>query len=316
MRNRFFQFFMVMVASVALTSCSKDDDTTPSEQNIYQTAKANPDLSSLVAAIDKAGLSDELSNSAASFTVFAPTNDAFSAFLTANGFNSLNDVPVDVLTSVLLNHLVDGKKMAADLTTGYVNTLATFGSTTSHLSLYVNTTSGVMLNGSSKVTASDVKATNGVVHVVDQVIGLPTVVTFAVSNPEFSTLVQALTRPDLSTDFVSILSGAGPFTVFAPTNAAFSALLTELGVSSLNDIDAATLEKVLTYHVVSGNILAESLSNNQVVGTLNGDSFTIHLMTGAQIMDVNDRTSNIIATDVQGSNGVVHVIDKVILPTL
>lgn len=316
MRNRFFQFFMVMVASAVLTSCSKDDDTTPAEQNIYQTAKTNPDLSSLVAAIDKAGLSDELSNSAASFTVFAPTNDAFSAFLSANGFNSLNDVPVDVLTSVLLNHVVDGKKMAADLTTGYVNTLATFGSTTSHLSLYVNTSAGVTLNGSSKVTAADVKASNGVVHVVDQVIGLPTVVTFAVSNPDFSTLVQALTRPDLSTDFVSILSGAGPFTVFAPTNAAFSALLTELGASSLDDIDAATLEKVLTYHVVSGNILAESLSNNQVVGTLNGDSFTIHLMSGAQIMDANDRTSNIIATDVQGSNGVVHVIDKVILPTL
>lgn len=307
---------MVMVASAVLTSCSKDDDTTPSEQNIYQTAKANPDLSSLVAAIDKAGLSDELSNSAASFTVFAPTNDAFSAFLSANGFNSLNDVPVDVLTSVLLNHVVDGKKMAADLITGYVNTLATFGSTTSHLSLYVNTSAGVTLNGSSKVTAADVKASNGVVHVVDQVIGLPTVVTFAISNPDFSTLVQALTRPDLSTDFVSILSGAGPFTVFAPTNAAFSALLTELGASSLNDIDATTLEKVLTYHVVSGNILAESLSNNQVVGTLNGDSFTIHLMSGAQIMDANDRTSNIIATDVQGSNGVVHVIDKVILPTL
>ena len=316
MRNRFFQFFMVMVASAVLTSCSKDDDTTPAEQNIYQTAKTNPDLSSLVAAIDKAGLSDELSNSAASFTVFAPTNDAFSAFLSANGFNSLNDVPVDVLTSVLLNHVVDGKKMAADLTTGYVNTLATFGSTTSHLSLYVNTSAGVTLNGSSKVTAADVKASNGVVHVVDQVIGLPTVVTFAISNPDFSTLVQALTRPDLSTDFVSILSGAGPFTVFAPTNAAFSALLTELGASSLNDIDATTLEKVLTYHVVSGNILAESLSNNQVVGTLNGDSFTIHLMSGAQIMDANDRTSNIIATDVQGSNGVVHVIDKVILPTL
>lgn len=316
MRNRFFQFFMVMVASAVLTSCSKDDDTTPSEQNIYQTAKANPDLSSLVAAIDKAGLSDELSNSGASFTVFAPTNDAFSAFLSANGFNSLNDVPVDVLTSVLLNHVVDGRKMAADLTTGYVNTLATFGSTTSHLSLYVNTSAGVTLNGSSKVTAADVKASNGVVHVVDQVIGLPTVVTFAISNPDFSTLVQALTRPDLSTDFVSILSGAGPFTVFAPTNAAFSALLTELGASSLDDIDAATLEKVLTYHVVSGNILAESLSNNQVVGTLNGDSFTIHLMSGAQIMDANDRTSNIIATDVQGSNGVVHVIDKVILPTL
>jgi uncharacterized surface protein with fasciclin (FAS1) repeats len=166
------------------------------------------------------------------------------------------------------------------------------------------------------VIAADVQATNGVVHVIDAVIGLPTVVTFAVSNPDFSILVQALTRPDLTTDFVSVLSGIGPFTVFAPTNAAFSALLTELGVSSLDDIDAATLEKVLTYHVVSGNVRAGDLTNDQQVATLNGDSFTIHLTQGAQIKDANSRTSNIVATDVQANNGVVHVIDKVILPML
>jgi uncharacterized surface protein with fasciclin (FAS1) repeats len=316
MRNRFLQFILIISVSTFAASCSDDDATTPSEQNIYETAKSNPDLSSLVAALDKAGLADELSNPGASFTVFAPTNDAFASFLSANGFATLDDVPVDVLTSVLLNHVVNGENVSSSLTTGYVNTLATFGSTSSNLSLYVNTSSGVVLNGVSSVVAADVQATNGVVHVVNEVIGLPTVVTFAVSNPDFSTLVAALTRPDLSTDFVAVLSGAGPFTVFAPTNAAFSSLLTELGVASLDDVDAATLEKVLTYHVVSGNVRAGDLTNDQVVPSLNGEIFTIQLASSAQIKDANSRISNIIATDVQSSNGVVHAIDKVILPTL
>ncbi|MCY7409130.1 MAG: fasciclin domain-containing protein [Chitinophagales bacterium] len=316
MLNKLFLLMMV-VATATITSCTKDEEVIiPTELNIYETAKTNSELSSLVAAIEKAGLTDELSSASATLTVFAPTNAAFSAFLSANGFASLNDVPNDVLTSVLLNHVVNGKNVSTGLTTGYVKTLATFGATTSNLSLYVSTASGVTLNGISKVTTADVNASNGVIHIVDQVIGLPTVVTFAVSNPDFSSLVAALTRPDLTTDYVTILSGAGPFTVFAPNNAAFSSLLTELGVASLNDIDVATLEKVLNYHVVSGNVLAEDLTNGQIVPTLNGDSFTIGLTGGATITDINSRISNIIATDVQSSNGVIHVIDKVILPTL
>lgn len=140
------------------------------------------------------------------------------------------------------------------------------------------------------------------------------VVEIAQSNSDFSILVQALTRSDLSTNYATVLSGSGPFTVFAPTNAAFSALLTELGVASLNDIPAATLEAVLKYHVVPGKVLSSSLSNGQVVSTLNGATFTIGLTGGAKITDQQARVANITATDLDATNGVVHVIDKVILP--
>jgi len=304
--------FLGAVAS--FSSCSDDDDDVVVQKNIVELAQGDTNLSSLVAAVVRAGLVDALSDANANYTVFAPTNAAFSTFLTANGFASVDEVPVAVLTQVLLNHVVASELKAADLTTGYVSTLATFGTTTANLSLYVNTTGGVTLNGGASVATADVDANNGVVHVIDKVIGLPTVVTFATSNPDFSILVQALTRPDLTTNFVEILSGAGPFTVFAPTNAAFAALLTELGVASLNDIPVATLEAVLTYHVVGANVRAAALSEGQVVTTLNGGTFTIGLSGGPKITDANNRVANIVATDVQGANGVVHVLDKVILP--
>jgi len=231
---------------------------------------------------------------------------------------------VPVLKEILLNHVVSGKVTSGQLTTGYVKTLAKGSASDSNtLSMFVNTTSGVVLNGGvsnagATVTIADVMASNGVVHVVDGVIGLPTIVNHAIANPNFSALVQALTRAD-QPDFVGILSGtaSSPFTVFAPTNDAFSSLFTEVGATSLNDISQSTLEKTLKYHVVAGaNVLAASLTNGMSVTTFEGDPFTVNLTSGAKITDVNGRVSNIIATDVQASNGVVHVLDKVLLPNL
>ncbi|HRN98007.1 MAG TPA: fasciclin domain-containing protein, partial [Flavobacterium sp.] len=127
----------------------------------------------------------------------------------------------------------------------------------------------------------------------------------------------ALTRNDMP-DFAGILSGTGPFTVFAPTNTAFGDLLTELSLSGLGDVPTGVLEETLKYHVVAGaNVLSTSLTNNQMVATFQGQSFTVQLPnTGPQILDAADRTSRIVATDVQAANGVIHVLDKVILPAL
>ncbi|MCC6571335.1 MAG: fasciclin domain-containing protein, partial [Chitinophagales bacterium] len=113
------------------------------------------------------------------------------------------------------------------------------------------------------------------------------------------------------------LSADGPLTVFAPTNAAFAALLEELDADSLDDIDNETLISVLKYHVVSGKVLAGDLSDEQEVAPILGDqTFTIDLTGGDKIVDANDRVANITTTDIEASNGVIHVIDKVILPTL
>lgn len=306
--------FLALSAALTFSSCAENEEDLP--KTIAETAQNTSNLSSLVAALNRAGLVDAL-NADGPFTVFAPTNEAFSAFLSANGFATLEDVPVNVLQQVLLNHVVSGEIRAANVPAeGYVKTLASFGNTTSNLSLLAQSNaSGVSLNKDVKVVTPDVLASNGVVHIVDKVIGLPTIVNHALNNPNFSILVAALTRPGLGVDYVSILSGAGPFTVFAPTNAAFTALLTELNLTSLDQVDNATLNAVLQYHVVNGaNVLAGQLTNGQEVTTLQGGKFTIDLSSGAKIVDGQNRTTNIILTDVQGSNGVVHAIDRVILP--
>lgn len=310
---------VLFLGFTTLTSCNTDNDDVYVPETISEIAVATPNLSSLVAALNRAGLVSTLDNPG-EYTVFAPTNDAFQAFLTANGFASVNDVPVDVLTQVLLNHVVLGKNVSTSLTTGYVNTLATYGTTDLNLSMFINTVGGVELNGVSSVVLPDIDATNGVIHVVDAVIGLPTVVTFALADPTFDILVSALTR-ESSFTFVNTLStpngtAPAPFTVFAPTNTAFANLLAELSLSNLAAIPTDTLAATLTMHVVAGaNVQASGLSNNQTITTLGGN-ITANVTGGATLTDSNDRVSNITFTNVQAANGVIHVIDKVILPPL
>lgn len=310
---------LIAFITFGLVSCSDDDDVNPNPptNTIADYVASQEDYSSLKAALDKAGLTATL-NGEGNFTVFAPNNEAFANFLTANGFASLDDVPTAILTNVLLNHVLGTKVVSGDVATGYTNTLATETSSGANLSLYVNASSGVKLNGVSSVTAVDIMASNGVIHAVDKVIPLPTVVTFATADPNFSILVAALTRDD-QPDYVSILStSAGnepaPFTVFAPTNEAFGSLLAELGVAGLDDIDGATLTATLNTHVIAdANVRSEDLVNG-TVSTLGAD--VIVNADNATLTDPNGRMSNIIVVDVQATNGVIHAIDKVLLPQL
>ncbi|MGV6832753.1 MAG: fasciclin domain-containing protein [bacterium] len=289
--------------------------------SIVDHALANSGFSSLVAALGAAdGDLVNVLSGAGPFTVLAPDNNAFTTFLDGT---ALADVPTDALAQILLNHVLAGGTLSTDLVSagaGYTNTSAT-GAGMNPMSLYFNTSEGVRFNGISSVAQADVIGTNGVIHAVDAVIGLPTVVDFALADPTFETLVAALTRDDLTTDFVSVLSTAdgtapAPFTVFAPTNDAFGDLLTELMVSGLGDIDEPTLNATLTYHVIGGaNVQASGLSDNLTISTLGGD-ITANVNPSPTITDANDRVSNIIAFDVQAANGVIHAIDKVILPPL
>jgi len=301
-----------------MTSCGDDDPvvTTPEEMTIAEIVQGNDDFSSLLAALEKTSLTAVL-NGTDAFTVFAPGNAAFSAFLTAKGFASLDAVPTEVLTQILLNHVVAGNVKSTDLSTGYFDNLASEATTANNLKLYIDTNSGVTINGESTVTTADVEASNGTVHIVNTVIDLPTIVTFAVTNPDLSILVQALTRASFGTTYTDILAGAGPFTVFAPTNEAFVNLLGLLELNSLDEVDDVTLQTVLNYHVIAGaNVLAGTLTDEQSAETFQGQSITIDLDNGAQIKEGAGGPSNIIATDIQASNGVVHVIDTVLLPQL
>ncbi|WGD34055.1 fasciclin domain-containing protein [Olleya sp. YS] len=316
---------LLFLATFVLWSCSDDDDAptpTPLPLNIVETAQATPSLSILVEAVVQAGLVDALSANG-SRTVLAPTNDAFTAFLAAKGFSSLSEVPNDVLTQILLNHVIDGANiLSTDLTgsAGYTNTLAS-GPNNTNLSIYWDGNTGVTFNGSSNVAIADISASNGIVHVVDAVIDLPTLATFATTNPALEDLVTALGSADSqmpSPMLVSTLADAesGPLTVFTPTNDAFDALLLELdpsGMTGLGDIDPATVEAVLNIHLVAGNVQSSGLSTGSVT-TLGG---TIDVDTSDfTITDPMNRVINIVTSlvDIQAVNGVAHVVDRVIRP--
>ena len=319
----------VFVAALAFVtySCSNEKVDTPKEEpSLEQAIENNENLSLFNEALKMTNMGDggkssiDSQSKRSAFTFFAPTNQAFREFFAANGFTSLSQVPVSLLTNVLANHLVDGRKFAADFQTGYLKTSAKgTASSTNTLSLFVNTSEGVKLNGVSKVITPNIRFGRNVIHIVDKVIPLPTIVTHALANPNFSSLVGALTSPG-QPDFVTVLSGNGKFTVFAPVNQAFTNLNTELAPGGIASVSAANLTKVLQYHVVgNANVLASTLVNNQIVTPIliPAQTFTILLPApGPQIKDASNRISKIVATDVQCTNGVIHALDKVLLPVL
>lgn len=315
MKNFAFLLLFAALSAGFFTSCDEDDmNISPEATTIVDVASSNPEFSILVEALVRANLVSALDDEAAALTVFAPTNAAFNQLFIDLGVSSVNEIDVATLTNVLLFHVVNGVAKSTDLADGYVKTLNSGGPGGTAPSLRVDLSSGVKLNGNATVTQADIMADNGVVHVINAVMLPPNVVDLALSNSIFSNLVAALTR-DGST-YTDILSGDGPFTVFAPTDAAFQALLdSNPAWSSLADIPSATLDAVLQYHVVNGaNVKSTDLTDEQSVTTFGGGTFTIDLTGGAQIKTTGGQTVNIVVTDVQGTNGIVHVVDQVLLP--
>lgn len=322
-----FKLLTVFLLVIGFTACSDDDDVTQvTLQNVVDTAIADSELTSLVAALQRADLVDVLRNGN-DWTILAPTNAAFSDYL---GGTPLEDVPVPTLRNLLLNHVISARIPSVTITnagSGYTNTNAT-GPSDANLSIYYEydtdaTVIGVYFNGYSRVEVADIFGTNGVIHKVNTVIDLPTIATFATSNPALETLVAALQYADTGTptvqpSYIEVVSdaSAGPFTVFAPTNTAFGNVLAELNLSGfgegMGELNAATTDTVLLMHIVSGNVQSSGLPNG-TVGTLGGDITADN--TAFTLTDANDRVSNIVTSlvDIQGTNGVVHVIDEVIL---
>lgn len=303
-----FQLAIAAIAMVAVfASCSKDEDTTMTDSNnIVQVASSDNQFSILTAAITKAGLASTLQG-AGPFTVFAPTNDAFNILFTQLGVSGLADLSAETLKPILLNHVISGNVKSLDITTGYVASLNGTAAGNNKVKIFILKNGGTFTIDGSPVIKADVMASNGMIHAVNKVILPASVVNHAINNPDFSILVQAVVKAGL----VDALSAAGPFTVFAPTNEAFSKLFATLGVSGISDLTADQLTPILLYHVVSGNILASEVTSGDVPTLKSGSNISI--MANAKGVKINN-TTNVITTDVQGTNGVIHVIDSVLLP--
>ena len=315
---------LIAASAALLVACGSDDDPAPAAPpGTLAEVATSAGFSALVAAADKAGLVPALSDNSSALTVFAPTDAAFGALATSLGFADATAMVAALdgatLAKILSFHVLPTKQDAAALSSGGASqaTLYNFPAGTPAL-LAVNTNAGVKLTDAAlnqaSVTTADVAASNGVIHIIDRVLvppGLLTVVQMAQSNPNFSILVEAVVAADLA----GALSGAGPLTVFAPTNDAFAAALSELGTTKAALLADPGLAGILTFHVVSGAIMAAdvvALPKPAAVPTLQGASFSVGADLG--ITDGRARTATLVATDVIASNGVIHAIDKVLLP--
>jgi uncharacterized surface protein with fasciclin (FAS1) repeats len=282
------------------------------EGDIVDIAVSDTSFSTLVAALTEADLVGALQGDGP-FTVFAPTNEAFGNLLAALDISAEDLLAHPDLSKVLLYHVVSGKVMSTDLSDGLM------AETLNGNKIEVDLSQGVKINTSTVIQA-DIEATNGVVHVIDEVL-VPAdfkldhsmmentmeeemmvendIVDIALSDDSFSMLVSLLQKADL----VGALQGQGPFTVFAPTNDAFVDLVTALGITPEELMAQPKLAEVLLLHVASGKVLSSDLGDGLTFATLNGQELT-----------VSSDSEIIAAADIMATNGVVHVINKVLIP--
>ena len=327
---RKFAFVAAIIAAGTFGACSSDDDNgngngngNGGPQTIAEIAAGNEDFSILVDALTRANLVDAVADANASLTVFAPTNAAFTQLLSDLSLPDLDALEsaltTEGLANVLLYHVLGQKVMSNEVTTGYVPSLAT-NSNNNNLSIFVSTAVGVRLNGSANVTTEDVEASNGVIHIIDQVITPQTILGLVAPNDDFSNLVAAVSAAD--NDPSAILNDASASnTLFAPTNAGFAALLSELNLPDLNAVVAAIgtdgLFTVLAYHLVGADVRAADVTPGDVA-TLAGQDVNISIDGSGNVIltDTDNRTALVTVTDVTATNGTIHIIDNVILPDL
>ncbi|HEY6503569.1 MAG TPA: fasciclin domain-containing protein [Chitinophagaceae bacterium] len=308
---------LALSAPLLITGCDKDDDDpAPASNTITDVVVAGADFSVLEAAVVRANLQATLSGTGP-FTVFAPDNAAFAvAGISEAVINTLTPAQVQ---SLLLYHTLGAKVLAADVPAGPNAKVTTAGGD----SVFVTkNASGVYING-IKVSQADISADNGVIHRIGRVLNPPVgnIVETAVASG-LDSLVKAVTRattaPGGDPALANTLSTA-KLTVFAPTNAAFTQLLGALSLTNINDIPVATLLAVLRYHVVGGRAFSSDLANGNLP-MLAGGNTTINLTNGTgggpTITGNGNGTnrSNITATNIVCRNGVVHLVDRVLLP--
>ncbi len=306
---------VLLVAIIALAACAPQPTPAPTPEptaipepvlsDIVDTAVADGRFTTLAAALGAADLVETLKGEGP-FTVFAPTDDAFAKLPEGTVESLLLPENLEQLKSILLYHVVSGKVLASDVVT------LTSAETVLGEDVTIKVEDGkVFLNDTVEVIITDVEASNGVIHVIDSVLLPPAklsdIVDTAVADGRFTTLAAALGAADL----VETLKGEGPFTVFAPTDDAFAKLPEGTVESLLLPENLEQLKSILLYHVVSGKVMASDVVTLTSAETVLGEDVTIKVEDGKVFL--ND-TVEVIITDVEASNGVIHVIDAVLLP--
>lgn len=280
---------------------------TPAQEpkTLIETAKAAGRFQTLLTAVEAAGLAETLSGKGP-FTIFAPTDEAFAALPAGTLDMLLKKENRELLRTVLSYHVVAGSVMAKDAAAvakkgGSVTTVA-------GQRLTVQTPKTGVKIGEGTVLQADIVCSNGVIHVMDRVLlpSLQNVIELAVAAGQFKTLAKAIETASL----VEALTAPGPFTVFAPNDAAFAALPAGTVEGLLKPESRDQLVAILKLHVVSGRMFADQVVAAKTLTTLQGK--TLEVVAGEEGVTVGG--AKVLKTDLQARNGVIHVIDRVLLP--
>ncbi len=305
--KKFILPILLLITSIGISACS-DDNTVEAPKTIVDVAVADAQFSTLTAALTKAELVTALKGTGP-FTVFAPNNTSFGKA----GITSLDGLTKEALTPILTSHVLSGKVLAADVKSGTGSTL----NTANNIYFSVNS-SGVFINGNIKVISTNISASNGVIHVIDNVIVPPSksLVQIASTTADFTELTSLVLAADASVAKALTDASATGLTVFAPTNAAFNELYkTTPKATLLAPANKKLLTDVLLYHVVGGRVFSTDLPNvTGEVATVNTAKIKFDLTNGAKVVGKTSGNSTITAANILATNGVIHVIDKVLLP--
>lgn len=313
LRNAAKLVMMSMVFGMVSACKNDDDDNTVEPKSITDVVQENSDFTILRAAMNHAVLAGDLESG--TLTVFAPGNAAFAASGYADSA-AINALPADSVKKLLQYHVLNTTMETGDIATGNAQATSTLNGQTLYISKNAN---GVFVNG-IKVSTPDIDASNGVIHIIDRVLEPPTenLLQIAQGNPDFSYLVAAATRASEGDSGVlaALTSTTAAYTVLAPTNQAFidAGFPTEASLAAAN---ADTLAGIILYHVVPGRVFGSDLVNGNVA-TAAGDSVQVDVSDGLKVTGLGNGTdaANIPATTANtlATNGVIHVIDRVLLP--
>jgi transforming growth factor-beta-induced protein len=303
MRQNLLLLALLAISALTIVSCSEDNDgPTTADMTITEVLADDSRFSTLLTALQRVD-ADSILDLNGSFTLFAPTNDAF----TGVDISRLSDIQ---LSNILLYHVLGDDVESGDFTEGitYTSTASSGGySTNSPTAIIEKSGTNITINGSISVTEADIETRNGVIHIIDGVMTPMNIFEIVSSDPQLSQLTDALNSSP--GDLPDILAGSGPLSIFAPVNAAFQTLS-----GTLSGLTPEQIAEVLKYHIVNRHKRTNLIVDGDSAETLQMEEITVNIGNNITITDARGNVAEILVKDLQGTNGVVQVINMILLP--
>lgn len=306
-KNQLIILLAVFLTSIS-TSCLPDPPTGPT---LWETLTESPEYSTFVTALEITNFDDELREGFA-YTLFVPTNEAFEKWLTANGYPAITDVPFQELRYLMRYHMILGELDITSNPAGYINTLSPANPDSISLVIFVESTgTSVKLNDTVSVSQFNIDSRNGFINELEEVLDIPTVLQLIRSNSSFSNFEEAIVKGGLTSRLQSLSTES---TILLPTNTAFDNFLSEQNINTLDDLSSNEIKQLVKTHILPQNLIFQEVIDASNSSYLNMEGNEVKITSFQDGQMIVENTIGVPRYDMQGRNGVVHVISGVINP--